>query len=230
MSVIPSFTQVGTQLADTATVDTIRVHTGGAGLLLGADEGGRPVTVSVFRPEPTVVVVIGRPGLAQLIGFRALALGATMVVTSVRPSAWSALGRAAAGASGAVEIVWPDSRTERRYGSSLHPQLLMMDSVSTAAVGASPAVPAWSTLITVRERVTSQDANLLGRADLILTQTLSLQESALLCTAVNTSDYVQAFTALPAATIAVISHGSVRSARLAPTAIERQLIGPLTRG
>jgi hypothetical protein len=229
MSAIPSFTQVGTQVADTDTADTIRVHTGGAGLLLGADEGGRPVTVSFFRPEPTVVVVIGRPGLAQLVGFRALALGASMVVTSVRPSAWSALGRAAAGAAGAVEIVWPDSRPERRYGSSLRPQLLMVDSVSTAAVGALPAVPAWSTLITVRERVTAPDANLLGRADLILTQTLSLQESALLCGAVNVGDYLQAFTALPEGTIAVISHGAVRSARLAPTAIERQLIGPFSR-
>jgi hypothetical protein len=227
VSVVPSFTQVGTQFADPDTVDAIRVHTGGAGLLIGGDEGGRPVTVAFFRPEPTVVVVVGRLGLAQLIGFRALALGGVLAVASVRPSAWSALARMS-GTPGAVEITWPDRRPER-YGSSLHPYLLVFDSVSAAAVGEPPAVQGWSTLVTVRERLTSRDTNLLRRADLILTHALSLEESALLCSAANTPDYTQALTALPVETVATISHTGVRAARLAPTAIERQLIGPAPR-
>jgi hypothetical protein len=229
MSAIPSFTQVGTQLADTETADAIRVHTGGAGLLLGADEGGRPVIVSLFRPEPTVVVILGELGLAQLVGFRALALGATLTVTTVRPSAWFTLANAVVGTQGAVEIGWPGSQPSWS-GSSLRPQLLLADSDSTAAVGAMPAVHAWSTLITVREQVTSQDANLLGRADLILTQTLSPQDATLVSGAVNMSAHAGALAALPDGTIAVISHGSARSAELVPTMIERQMIGPLAQG
>jgi hypothetical protein len=228
VSAIPSFTKVGTHFADTDTADAIRVHTGGAGVLLGADQSGKPVTVSLFRPEPTFVVVIGQLGLAQLVSFRALGVGAALAVTTVRPSAWSALERTAVDTQGAVEITWPASRPGW-FGSSLRPQLVLVDSDSTAAVGAMPTVHAWSTLITVREHIASRDTNLLGRADLILTQALSLQEAAQLCGAVNMTAYSTAFAALPERTIAVISHASVRSARLAPTAIERQLIGPLAR-
>jgi hypothetical protein len=229
MSVVPSFTQVGTQFADLDTADAIRIHTAGSGVLLGADDSGRPVTISLFRPEPTFVVVLGRVGLAQIIGFRALAVGAALAVSTGRPSAWSALAGTVAGAPGTVEITWPGSRP-RWVGSSLRPQLLLIDSESTATVGAMPVVHAWSTLIAVREQLTSRDANVLGRADLILTQGLSPQEAQLLAGVAHLPNYVQAFTSLAPSAVAVVSHGNVRSARIAPTAIERQLIGPLFRG
>jgi hypothetical protein len=229
MSVVPSFTQVGTQFADLDTADAIRIHTACSGVLLGADDSGRPVTVTLFRPEPTFVVVVGRVGLAQIIGFRALALGAALAVSTVRPSAWSALAGMVAATPGAVEVTWPGSRP-RWSGSSLRPQLLLLDSESTAAAGAMPVVHAWSTLIAVREQLTSRDANVLGRADLILAQGLWPQEAQLLSGVANLPNYVQAFTALAPNAVAVISHGNVRSARIAPTAIERQLIGPLFRG
>jgi hypothetical protein len=81
----------------------------------------------------------------------------------------------------------------------------------------------------VRERLASRDQNLLRRADLVLTQALSLQESTLLCGALNVTEYAHALTVLPAHSVAVISHGTVRSARLRPTAIERQVIGGFSR-
>jgi hypothetical protein len=228
VTAVPSFTQVGTQVADAGTADAIRVHTGGSGLILGTNPNGQPVMISLFRPEPTVVAVVGGVGLAQLVGFRALALGAALVVRTVRPSAWSALAGAAADTRGAVEIAWPD-RQPAWYGSSLRPQLLLVDSYSTSAVGAMPAVHGWSTLIAVREQVGSLDANLLGRTDLILAQTLSVQESAVVCGAVNTPDYVSALAALPERTVAVISRADIRVARLSTTAIESQLIAQQPR-
>jgi hypothetical protein len=229
MSTIGSLTQVGSQLADSDTANAIRVHTGGAGLILGANQRGRPVTVSFFRSEPTVVASIGTLGLVQLLAFRALALGAQLVVTTGRPSAWSALTRAATETSRAAIQVVPPNHQPGQFGSSLRPYLLVVDSDSTAAVGSTPSVPGWSTVVVVREHATSWDTALLGRADLILTQVLASQESGTLCSALNIPDYQQAFTQLPEETIGAITHGGVRWARLARTALERQVIGSLDR-
>lgn len=229
MSAIPSFTQVGSQFADADTAQAIRVHTAGAGLILGANERGRPVTVSFFRSEPTVAVTIGSLGLAQLIGFRALALGAQLVVTTARPSAWSVLAQAAASMPDAVEIVPPNGQPDR-YGSSVRPYLLLVDSDSAAAVGSLPSIQRWTTLVTVREQVTTWDVGMLGRADLILSQSVAPHESALLCGAKNMPDYAQALCSLPDEAIAVITHDGVRWARTARTTLERQVIGSLTRG
>ncbi len=225
MSTFPSLTQIGAQRADSDTAHAIRVHTGGAGLILGADERGRPVTVSFFRSEPTVAMTIGHLGLAQLISFRALALGAQMVVATGRPSAWGPLANAAsATAEGAVEIVQPHSPPER-FGSSLRPFLFVDDSYSSAAVASTPPMPGWSTVLTVREQLTSWDTAALGRSDLIVAQALPPAESALLCNAASLPDYEQAFTVLPDEAVAVITHDGVRWARTARTTLERQVIG-----
>ncbi len=225
MSTVPSLTQIGAQLADSGTAEAIRVHTGGAGLFLGEDASGQPTIVSLFRPEPTLVVVIGGLHLAQLVCFRTVALGAAVTVTSVRPGAWSSLAEVD---PAAIEVFWPDART-RQYGSSLRPQLLVVDTVATATVGAIPARPSWSTMLIVREQVVNHDVNLLGRADLIVTQRLSLHESTLLCGAAGVTDHTQALIALPADSVAAIAQSRVRSARLVQTTIERYLIGPVSR-
>lgn len=224
MSAIPSYTQVGTHIADADTADAIRVRTGGAGLLLGADDRGQPLIARLFRPEPTAVVVLGQLGFAQVVSFRALALGAAVAVTTTRPSAWSALYRAAADTPGAVEISWPD-RPPEWTGSSLRPQLLLVDSNSAATVGSMDAVQGWSTLITIREQLADHDANLVGRADTILVQGLRAHEVALLGRAANVLKYAPMLAAMSEPSIAVIHRGLVRSARLALTTIERELIG-----
>jgi hypothetical protein len=230
MSTIPSLTQVGTQLADSDTAHAIRVHTGGAGLILGADERGRPVTVSFFRSEPTVAMTIGHLGLAQLVSFRALALGAQLVVATGRPSAWARIAEAAsATGDGVVEIVPPHAPPDR-FGSSLRPFLFVVDTYSTAAVQSTPAMPGWSTVLTVREQLTSWDSGPLGRADLVVAQALPPAESALLSTATNLPDYQQAFSVLPDEAVAVITHDGVRWARTARTTLERQVIGSVIPG
>ncbi|HEX3814601.1 MAG TPA: hypothetical protein VHX59_17345 [Mycobacteriales bacterium] len=230
MSAISSLTQIGPQVADSDTANAIRVHTGGAGLILGANERGRPVTVAFFRSEPTVATTIGQLGLAQLIAFRALALGAQLVVATGRPSAWSTFaGAASATRAGAVEIVPPHAPPER-FGSSVRPFLFVVDSDSTAAVGSTPSVSGWSTVLTVREQLTSWEAGPLGRADLVVAQSLTPVESALLCKATNLPDYQQAFSVLPDEAVAVITHDGVRWARTARTTLERRVIGSLTPG
>lgn len=224
MSAARSITQVGTQLAGADTADAIRIHTAGAGLVVGTGETGRPVAVTFVRREPTLVAILGRLVLAQVVGFRALALGARLTVTSVRPSAWSPLARAAADIPGAVEIAWPDHQPELN-GSSLQPQLLVVDTGSTAAASALPAPRPWSTLVAVREQIADRDIGLLGRADLILTQNLPAGEAERLCRALGIGRYAKAIATMPPGALAAISHGQVCWARLAPTVIEQQLLG-----
>jgi hypothetical protein len=112
----------------------------------------------------------------------------------------------------------------------VRPFLFVVDSDSTAAVGSTPSVSGWSTVLTVREQLTSWEAGPLGRADLVVAQSLTPVESALLCKATNLPDYQQAFSVLPDEAVAVITHDGVRWARTARTTLERRVIGSLTPG
>lgn len=228
MSAIPRFSQIGGHLADADTADAVRVHTGGAGMILGADHRGRAVTATVFRPEPTAVVTVGSLGLAQLVGFRALALGAHLVVATARPSAWASLGAVSATTVGGMQIVPPDVPLQGQ-GSTRSPLLLVRDSDAVAAAGGIPAVLSWTTLLTVREQVGSWDTGPYASADLVLVQGLAPPEAEVLCPALSIPEYREAFCAVPPGTIGLVTQGGVTWARVAQTAVEHQVIGPIER-
>ena len=61
----------------TASVDRREVvRTGPSGLLLGPTSEGRPVTVRIFRPEPTRALVSTRDYMKWILIFRAVTVGA----------------------------------------------------------------------------------------------------------------------------------------------------------
>ncbi|MDL5155466.1 hypothetical protein [Actinomycetospora termitidis] len=79
-----------------AALDGVVAPVAPAGIVLGSDPGGAPVTLAVLRPVPTRVVVLGALHLARQIALRCVAQGAHLDVATGRVAAWEVVGRAAA--------------------------------------------------------------------------------------------------------------------------------------
>ncbi|WP_433215111.1 hypothetical protein ACQP00_05260 [Dactylosporangium sp. CS-047395] len=75
----------------------IRGGTGPAGMLLGVDYQREPVPIRLFRTEPTYVTLVGGVWALRILVFRALALGARVLVTTADPRPWQGLGEWATG-------------------------------------------------------------------------------------------------------------------------------------
>ncbi len=227
MSQLPA-NQIGIHLADPASIASITMSTGGSGLVIGVDQHGKPVVLRLFRPEPTTAFAVGGLRFAQLIAFRALAVGAQIIVQTGRPTAWGTFGRVTADPPDAIRVV-PPGTPHDRPGSADRPQLVVLDGDSSAADAERRASGGWAAVLTVRDQLTAWDIDAFVRADLVLMQTLSAMEAALVCSALNLADVEQSLTRLPADIITLVSHGTLRWARISQTPIEQQMLGSAFR-
>lgn len=71
------------------------------GVVLGSDTHARAVQLHLLRPSPTRIVLLGGLYLARQVVLRAAATGATVVIATGRPAAWTAVVRAILGPSAA---------------------------------------------------------------------------------------------------------------------------------
>ncbi|MBB2945060.1 type VII secretion protein EccE [Actinoplanes lutulentus] len=190
------------------------------GLMLGRSRQGRPVLIRPFRPEPTRMVLVGTTRCAQLIAFRALAVGARVLVSTDRPAAWAPLLH---GLDGDESLRLLSSTSgEPPAGSPLRPVLLVQDS---GAPGIGVTLP-WVTTLTVLEQV---DAGLAASADLLLLQPLTPDEAASLGPALALGETAGLLTRMSPGTVAVVTTQAVRWAALTPTSVEKVLIGQPAR-
>ncbi|HEV2088088.1 MAG TPA: hypothetical protein VGR21_07235 [Cryptosporangiaceae bacterium] len=227
MSHLPS-NQLGIHVTDPGSLASITVSPGGSGLVIGVDQHGKPVVIKLFRPEPTTAFAVGGLRFAQLIAFRALAVGAQIIVQTGRPTAWGTFGRVTADPPDAIRVV-PPGTPHDRPGKADRPVLVVLDGDSSAADSERRASGGWAAVLTVRDQLTAWDIDAFVRADIVLMQTLSPVESALVCSALNLADIEQSLTRLPADIVTLVSHGTLRWARIAQTPIEQQVIGSVLR-
>lgn len=215
-----------THLADLSTAAAVTLRTGGSGVVLGAAPDGSTAGVALFRPEPTTAVAIGGMALAKLLAFRALAVGARVVVETQRPAAWQTFGNLSPGATGSVQLT-PHSDDDSP-GSVQTPRLLVVDAESAAS--AEPRrVGRWSTVVTAHDQLSSWSAPLLGTSDLALLLTPTLAEARLAASALNLPDAARQLAGHPAGTVVVAHRGGWRTAAVVPTDVEQWLVGELTR-
>ncbi|WP_026212492.1 hypothetical protein [Longispora albida] len=214
------------QLASPAALGALEIHAGGAGLLIGTNRQKQPVVARIFRPEPTKAVLVGGLRCAQLLAFRALALGAQVVIMSARPAAWQPFTHGA-GAPDLLVYATPGSALPAPTAN--RPQLLIVD--VGPQVGDLPDTSAanWRTTLVIREDLTAWDIDMLVRAHLVVLQPLTEIESALASSALGLSDVQDWLHRIRADMVTVVSQGSVRWALLGTTAVERQLIGAPNR-
>ncbi|GIJ33366.1 type VII secretion protein EccE [Micromonospora sediminimaris] len=195
---------------------------GAAGLMLGVNRRGHAVTVRLFRPESTRLMLVGGVPAAQLVVARAMALGARVIVQTARPPAWERFVRGVGSPGGPVRLTPPDRPVAGEPGTPLTPVLVVLD--APAPAGPRPGT-AWHTTLLVRDVLTPADADALGRADLAVFQPLSPAEATVAGNALGLGDAAKLLTRIRHDMVAVVNRRALRWALLACTAIEAQLIG-----
>lgn len=194
-----------------------------AGLVVGVNRHGAPVTVRLFGPEPRRAVLVGGLPAAQLVVLRAMALNARVVVRTVRPRAWESFARTVP--RGVVSIAPWNATTDT--GASLRPLLIVVD--------AGPVAPdrlpttAWQATLVVRDELTPADTGLLSQADLVLLQPLRRDEAALAGDALGLGESARWLGQIGQDMVAVVNRQALRWALLAVTPTERYLVGPPVR-
>jgi len=218
---------VTTHVTTAHDLGELAVHAGHAGLVLGLNRQRRPTTARLFRPEPTRVTLIGGPRCAQLLAFRAFAIGAVVVIQSARPAAWEAFVRGVSAPTDMIGFAPPGSMPPRP-ATAFRPELVIVDVGPT--VGDLPLPGgSWRATLVLRDELTAWDVDSLVRADLALFQPLTDIEAALAVAVPGLADVREWLIRIRADMITVASNGSVRWAQLSPTGTERALIGSPSR-
>ncbi|MDQ1532128.1 MAG: hypothetical protein QOE37_2253 [Microbacteriaceae bacterium] len=65
------------------------------GMVLGCGPRNEPLSVSVLRPQPARLVVVGGLYLARQVALRAMATGAWVIIVTGRPDSWQLIAQAA---------------------------------------------------------------------------------------------------------------------------------------
>ncbi|MFG1954197.1 type VII secretion protein EccE [Micromonospora sp. NPDC048830] len=211
-----------------AALDGLELPVGDAGLMVGANRHGGAVTIRLFRPQGTRLMLVGGVSVAQLVALRAMALGARVAVRTTRPRAWEPFVRGVNAPGGPISVLPPGRPPGGAPGSPLRPLLLVLD---TGPVPADDVpVPAWQSTVVVRDDLTPADADPLARADLAVLQPLRPGEAALAGAALGLGSSADWLTRIREDMVAVVNRRALRWALLSPTPIESQLIGHPRRG
>ncbi|ORT60542.1 hypothetical protein [Streptomyces sp. CB03238] len=118
-----------------------------AGIHLGVDRSGIPVSLPALAPRPVRVAALGDPLMGRLLACRLLAVGAFVTVRTGHPAQWSALHGASAGRLVLADTAaWPPRRgAAPGYGHG--PQALVTD--LPKAPTATEAPGPWTTVVHV---------------------------------------------------------------------------------
>jgi hypothetical protein len=200
----------------------------GTGLILGADVDQRAVPVRLFRPEPTRVTLVGGAWAAQLVLFRALALGVRTVVMTGDPASWHGFGERATGMSGRVAVVHGE-QTMTFAASAQQPVLVVYD-LGLVGPGSAPELGPWQTQLTVLRQLDEPGVPAVQECQLVILQRLSMVESALAASALRLSGQsAQLLQRMEDDMVALLGGGADRYVWLTQTGVEHQHIGPPRR-
>ena len=202
-------------------IEALDLPYGVAGLMIGANRHGAPVVVQLFRPEPTRAVVVGGLTATQLLVFRAMGLGARIVVQTARPQAWEPFVRSASAPGEAIALMPPGRPVGGPQPGPLRPLLIVVD-VGPVAADRTPG-PGWQATLVVRDELTPADVDAMGHADLVVLQPLPPEEAALAGAALGLGDAAGWLTRIRDDMVGVVSRRTLRWALLSPTPVERSL-------
>lgn len=223
MSLLPP-TLLGVRLGDDETIAALQISAGGAGLIIGQDDDGNHLVVQMFGPEPVDYAVLGPLWLRQVLVFRAMALGAHVVVETARPDAWGPFVRVAAGTGGELRCT---PRLDRvPYGRPNRPVLALRDSDSALGDAGGAAGP-WTAVVSASERATQWNIDDLTRADVVFAAPMPAASASLLSAALALPDGGSGLADLEADQIAIAARGYLSRVRLGITSAERWLTSPV---
>jgi hypothetical protein len=214
-----------------AALEALAAPVAPAGIVLGADPDGAPVTLALLRPVPTRVVVLGALHLARQIALRAAAEGARLTVTTGRRAAWDPVARAAADPDrvriGADEPP-DDPDTARRPGDT--DALLTVHDRGATSAGPTPPAGPWRTTLLVLPALSPAVADTADDADIVLLGRMPPQEADLAARLWRlTEPMAETLRALPDHGVVVLGRNLWRRLELVTAERETALLGPVRR-
>lgn len=120
------------------------MSTGPSGLLLGVGPGG-PVTMRLFRPEPTRLYLAVPEYLKWLVAFRAMCLGAHLSVVAEDHRRWLVLADTVRACGGTIDILKTPENIPGQ-GRAFRPSLIIDEA---GAVGANARLGPWQAVAIV---------------------------------------------------------------------------------
>lgn len=171
----------GHELAPVFTLPAQRLDTVGppvhpAGVVLGADRRGGPVTVTLSRAAPTRLVLLGGLYLARQVVLRAVAAGTRALVCTGRPSSWEPVRHAASTDQGEPPVV---VRQDLPRDAPRDAPLLVVHDRGATTRGPDAARVPWRTTMVVLPTLVPAVADLADDADLVLIQRMPPHEAEL---------------------------------------------------
>jgi type VII secretion protein EccE len=220
---------LGGQAVDGRAIGAPELPLSPAGLMIGRNQSGGPVLIRLFRPEPTRALLVGGLPGAQLLVFRAMAIGARVLIRTTRPHAWEPFVRGAANPGEAITILPAGRPFDAPAGSVRQPTLTVLDTGS-APGGPEPARDAgWQTTLVVRDEFGASDLPHATEADVVVLQRLTPAEATLLGGTLGLGETSSYFPRMRTDMVAVINRRAVRWAVFSQTPIEQSLIGEPVR-
>ncbi|HVE95689.1 MAG TPA: hypothetical protein VNA67_01680 [Pseudonocardiaceae bacterium] len=204
------------------------------GMVLGSGPHDEPLSVSMLRPEPTRLVLVGGLYLARQVALRAMATGAWVVVATGRPAAWQVLSRAAGeGPDGRPTPLVQVRRlapVELPRASEDAPSLVVHDGGAVPQELFAPRSP-WQTTLYVLPYLHPQAEGTANNADLVLLQRLPMEQAQLAARMWRlTAPMTNQLAALPDDGVVALGPDLWLPLRLVTTPAEREILGPVRRG
>ncbi|WP_433829083.1 hypothetical protein ACQP2E_07115 [Actinoplanes sp. CA-015351] len=196
----------------------------GAGLLLGRNQQQIPVPLKLFSPRPERVALVGGAWAAQLLIFRAFAVGARAIVVTTEQRAWSGFGERATGQYNRLTVLGGEP-SSLPPGTAQTPSLIVYDLGVTGPAAAPPLGP-WSTQLTVLRQLDRPGVAALQEAGLTLLQRLGGDEATLAAASLRLDQQNgQLLQFMTDDMIAVTGNGPDRFVFLNQTPLEQQYVG-----
>jgi hypothetical protein len=219
---------VSSHLVSLSALAHLGVASPGTGLILGADVEGRAVPVRFFRPEPTTITLVGGAWAAQVVLFRALALGVRTVVMTGDPASWQGFGERATGQSGRVAVLHGEQ--PMAFAATPQQPVLVVYDLGLVGPSTAPDLGPWQTQLTVLRRLDEPGVPSVEACQMVMMQRLSLVEAALAASALRlTGQSAQLLQRMEDDMVALLGGGADRYVWLSQTGTERQFLGPPRR-
>lgn len=203
-----------------------------AGVVLGADPDGAPVSLAVIRPVPTRVVVLGGLYLARQVTLRVVGAGARGLVVTGRPPAWESVRQACATGENAEDApvrVQQDAPADLA-GAGDGPLIVVHDRGATTR-GPAPAGRPRQTTMVVLPSLVPAVSDLADDADLVLLQRLPPHEAELAGRLWRlTAAMTETLRTLPDRGVVVLGRNLWRRMDLVTGPRETAILGPVRRG
>ena len=154
---------------------SLTLPVGDDGVIIGIDPQNQPAVLSLLRPAPMEIVLVGSMWMAQVLALRTVAIGARVAVETARPPAWGQMAQAAGGGQQCVSV--HEVRQIAPQGPSVSSPVLVVRDMGARPPRNQLAPSPWQSVLTVLPFLGPRSPQMLSRADLVGLQRLSPEEA-----------------------------------------------------